>query len=99
MCFRSHCGLFDVSHMLQSHVYGRDRIKFIESLTVADVEGLAPNSGTLSLFTTDQGTISDDLIITKTDSDFIYLVTNAGCREKDVKLMRDREIDMKKYVQ
>ena len=53
--FRSHCGLFDVSHMLQSHVRGRDRVEFVESLTVADVEGLAPNTGTLSLFTTEQG--------------------------------------------
>ena len=40
---RSHCSIFDVSHMLQSHVYGKDRIKFIESLAVADVEGLKPN--------------------------------------------------------
>ena len=58
--FRSHCGLFDVSHMLQSHVYGRDRVQFVESLTVADVEGLQPNTGTLSLFTTEEGGISDD---------------------------------------
>ncbi len=72
--------------MLQSHVYGRDRVKFVESLTVADVQGLADNSGTLSVFTTAKGTISDDLIVTKTDKDYIYLVTNAGCRcrENDV---------------
>ena len=82
--------------MLQSNVYGRDRIQFIESLTVADVEGLKPSTGTLSLFTTEEGTISDDLIITKTDGDFLYLVTNAGCRDKDIKLMRDREREMKR---
>ena len=82
--------------MLQSHVHGRDRIRFIESLTVADVEGLQPNTGTLSLFTTEKGTISDDLIITKTDGDYIYLVTNAGCRDKDIKLMRDRERELKR---
>ena len=82
--------------MLQSNVYGRDRIQFIESLTVADVEGLKPSTGTLSLFTTEEGTISDDLIITKTDGDFLYLVTNAGCRDKDIKLMRDRERELKR---
>ena len=82
--------------MLQSHVGGRDRIQFIESLTVADVQGLETNTGTLSLFTTEKGTISDDLIITKADGDYIYLVTNAGCREKDIKLMRDREREMKR---
>merc|ERR1719370_530922 len=37
---RMHCSLFDVSHMLQSKVHGKDRIGFMESLTVADVDDL-----------------------------------------------------------
>lgn len=56
----------------------------MESLTSADIEGLAPNSGTLSVFTNEKGGIKDDLIVTKTDKDYIYLVTNAGCIEKDL---------------
>lgn len=31
---REHAAIFDVSHMLQSKMYGKDRVKFIESLTV-----------------------------------------------------------------
>lgn len=56
----------------------------MESLTTADVEGLAPNSGTLSVFTNEKGGIRDDLILSKTDQDYIYMVTNAGCIEKDL---------------
>ena len=36
------------------------------------------------MFTNDKGGIKDDLIVTKTDKDFIYMVTNAGCIDKDL---------------
>ncbi|CAB3399064.1 unnamed protein product [Caenorhabditis bovis] len=81
---RKHASIFDVSHMLQTHIVGKDREAFIESLTTADVQGLKPNSGTLSVFTNEKGGIKDDLIIMKTDKDFLFLVTNAGCINKDL---------------
>ncbi|RWS03370.1 hypothetical protein B4U79_12866 [Dinothrombium tinctorium] len=85
---RERSSIFDVSHMLQTIVRGEDRIEFIESLTVADVQGLQDNQGTLTLFTNNNGGIIDDLIVTKTSDNFLYVVSNAGCREKDVDLMR-----------
>lgn len=39
--------------------------------------------GTLSLFTNDKGGIVDDLIVTKTDQGYLYVVSNAGCADKD----------------
>ncbi|XP_064117076.1 aminomethyltransferase, mitochondrial-like isoform X2 [Macrobrachium nipponense] len=87
---RNHCGMFDVSHMLQSRVHGRDRVKFVESLIVGDIEGLPDNSGTLSLFTNDQGGIIDDLICSKTDLGYLYVVSNAGCKEKDLAHMKQQ---------
>ena len=72
--FRTKCSVFDVSHMLQTKVYGKDRDRFMESLTVADVKGLKENQGTLSLFTTPSGGIIDDLIINKTDWGHLYVV-------------------------
>lgn len=56
----------------------------MESLIPADMEGLTPDSGTLSVFTNDKGGIRDDLIATKTSSDHLYVVTNAGCIDKDL---------------
>lgn len=81
---RSDAGLFDVSHMLQTKVTGKDKISFMESLTVADVESLNENQGTLSVFTNDTGGILDDLIINKTTDGYLYVVSNAGCAEKDL---------------
>ncbi|KIH43399.1 glycine cleavage T-protein [Ancylostoma duodenale] len=99
---RNHVSIFDVSHMLQTHITGKDRIPFIESLTTADVEGLAPNSGTLSdaasilVFTNEKGGIKDDLIVTKIDRDFIYMVTNAGCIDKDLPYLQAHAAEWKK---
>lgn len=92
---RNNCGMFDVSHMLQSKVHGKDRIKFMESLIVGDIEGLADDTGTLSVFTNEQGGIIDDLICSKTSLGYLYVVSNAGCKEKDLAHMRERLADFK----
>lgn len=86
---REKASLFDVSHMLQVKIFGKDRVKFIESLVVGDIQGLDENSGTLSLFTNDQGGILDDVIVNVTDSDHLYIVSNAGCGDKITKLYNE----------
>ncbi|KAF7652405.1 hypothetical protein LDENG_00097310, partial [Lucifuga dentata] len=92
---REHCSIFDVSHMLQTKVHGRDRVKFMESLVVADIAELKDNQGTLSLFTTEKGGIIDDLIVTKTDQSYLYVVSNAGCADKDSVHMKARLAEFK----
>ena len=52
---RTNCSLFDVSHMLQTRVWGKDRVAFMESLTVADVENMKVNCGSLTVFTNSNG--------------------------------------------
>ncbi|XP_035886218.1 aminomethyltransferase, mitochondrial isoform X2 [Phyllostomus discolor] len=87
---RRHCSLFDVSHMLQTKIYGCDRVKLMESLVVGDIAELRPNQGTLSLFTNEAGGILDDLIVTNTSEGHLYVVSNAGCWDKDLALMQDK---------
>ncbi|GFO43960.1 aminomethyltransferase [Plakobranchus ocellatus] len=88
---REHVGIFDVSHMLQTRVVGKDRKAFMESMVVTDIEGLKDNQGTLTVFTNDQGGILDDLIINNTDKDFLYVVSNAGCADTDLAHMKANE--------
>uniref|UniRef100_A0A674C562 Aminomethyltransferase, mitochondrial n=1 Tax=Salmo trutta TaxID=8032 RepID=A0A674C562_SALTR len=78
---RQHSSIF-VS-LYQSKVHGRDRGKFMESMIVGDVAELKDNQGTLTLFTNDKGGINDDLTVTKTDQGCLYVVSNAGCADKD----------------
>ncbi|GMJ15290.1 hypothetical protein like AT1G11860 [Hibiscus trionum] len=81
---RQNGGLFDVSHMCGLSLKGKDCVPFLEKLVIADVAGLAPGTGTLTVFTNEKGGAIDDSVITKVKDDHIYLVVNAGCRDKDV---------------
>lgn len=36
---RDKCSVFDVSHMMQTKIHGKDRVKYMESLVVSDIEG------------------------------------------------------------
>ncbi|XP_067907519.1 aminomethyltransferase, mitochondrial isoform X2 [Heterodontus francisci] len=87
---RQHCSLFDVSHMLQSKVIGKDRVKFMESLVVGDIAELKDNQGMLSLFTSEKGGIMDDLIVSQTSDGYLYIVSNAGCADKDSAHMKEK---------
>lgn len=92
---RRHCSLFDVSHMLQTRVYGRDRVRFMESLVVGDIAELRPGQGTLTLLTNERGGIVDDLIVTNTAEEHLYVVSNAGCADKDRAVMEGRAAELR----
>ncbi len=51
---------------------------------MGDIAGLKNGTGTLSVLTNEKGGIIDDTVVTKVDDNHIYLVVNAGCREKDL---------------
>ncbi|NWV60236.1 GCST protein, partial [Malurus elegans] len=74
----------------QTLVYGRDRVRFMESLVVGDIAELKPGQGTLTLLTNEKGGITDDLIVTNTSEDYLYVVSNAACADKDLAILRDR---------
>uniref|UniRef100_A0A0D6QYW8 Aminomethyltransferase n=1 Tax=Araucaria cunninghamii TaxID=56994 RepID=A0A0D6QYW8_ARACU len=81
---RTNGSLFDVSHMCGLSLKGKDCIPFLEKLVVADVAGLPPSTGTLTVFTNEKGGAIDDSIVTKVNDKHIYIVVNAGCRDKDL---------------
>ena len=87
---RKSASLFDVSHMLQMMVKGKDCVDFMESITVADIATLKPNSGTLTLYTNDNGGIIDDLIVTKISQDSLFVVSNAGRIDQDLAHVNSR---------
>ena len=63
---RSHAGLFDVSHMGQIVVKGSAcSDQCLEKLMPIDLDLLAINQQAYSFLTTEQGTLLDDLIVTR----------------------------------
>lgn len=87
---RSKAGLFDVSHMLQHKFSGPGTTEFLEKITPSDLKSLKPFSSTLSVILNKDSGVVDDTIITKHGEDDFYVVTNAGCREKDLKFIAEQ---------
>ncbi|KAG7194928.1 Aminomethyltransferase, mitochondrial [Scheffersomyces spartinae] len=85
---RSKVGLFDVSHMLQHNVSGKDSVEFLQKITPIDLNSLPIGSFSLSVLLNEQGGVIDDCIITKHGDYEYYIVTNAGCRDKDVEFIK-----------
>ncbi|KAJ4380456.1 Aminomethyltransferase, mitochondrial [Didymella sp. IMI 355093] len=80
---REKASLFDVGHMVQHHFSGPGAEAFLESITPSSISTLPPNQSTLStLLHPETGGIVDDTVIARLPDRF-YVVTNAGCREKD----------------
>lgn len=80
---RMHAGLFDVSHMGEIDVRGREAIPFINRLCSNDVTKLADGQAHYSALTTPEGTVVDDLLVYRFHPEHLMLVVNASTTEKD----------------
>lgn len=82
---RSAAGLFDVSHMGQALLVGKDGDPAIalEKIVPGDIASLKPGQLRYTVLLNDDGGIIDDLMITRWDDTTLYLVVNAACKEKD----------------
>ncbi len=80
---RAAAGLFDVSHMGQIILGGRDAAAALEALVPVDVIGLAEGRQRYALFTNDQGGILDDLMVANR-GDHLFVVANAACKAADL---------------
>jgi aminomethyltransferase len=84
---RTHAGLFDVSHMGQARITGEAAA--LEGLTTLDIEALGPNQQKYTLLLTPEGGIMDDLMVSRPEDDFLFLVVNAATKGGDFAYMRD----------
>ncbi|XP_076240608.1 aminomethyltransferase, mitochondrial [Calliopsis andreniformis] len=92
---RTFASLFDVGHMMQTRISGRDATDFLESLTTSDLKNLKKGCAVLTVFTNENGGILDDLIITKDDDDKYFVVSNAGRRNEDSSLLVSQQENFK----
>lgn len=84
---RNSASIFDVSHMLQTNVRGKDCIPWFETICPVDLKGMPNGTSSLTVFLTDTGGIIDDLIVTKVNEETLYVVSNAGRMIADKKHM------------
>lgn len=80
---RQAAGLFDVSHMGEFEVKGKEASALIQHLTCNDVSALYPGRVQYSCLMNDRGGIIDDLLIYCHNEQHYLLVVNASNIEKD----------------
>src|SRR5437868_5376671 len=86
---RENAGLFDVSHMGQLLVHGRNVDAALETLMPGDFVNAADMKPKYSLLLTDDGGIIDDLMATRRGEDF-YVVVNGATKYGDITVMESR---------
>ena len=83
--------------MVQHNFSGPGATAFLETITPASISSLGTQrSGLSTLLWPVTGGIVDDTIITRLGPEKFYVVTNAGCREKDLAYFSEQLAEFKK---
>jgi len=90
---RNNAGLFDVSHMGEFTVKGRNAELFLSQLVPSSMTKMVPGRGMYTLLCLENGGVVDDLFIFMADIDNYYLVVNASTIEKDFAWLKNHLID------
>jgi aminomethyltransferase len=89
MAVRTGVGIFDVSHMGDIRLAGREALAAVQHISMNDASRLAIGQAQYSALLYPQGTFVDDVIVHRLAEDEYLLVINAGTREKDFNWVRD----------
>src|SRR5215813_11794590 len=81
---RTAAGLFDVSHMGEFEVRGRQALDLIQSVTTNDARKLIDGQAQYSAMAYPHGTVVDDLLIYRYTAEHFLVVVNAGNTGKDL---------------
>ena len=81
---RTHIGLFDVSHMGEIEIKGKDAFSFIQQLVTQDVsKAKVGEQIQYSLMCYPEGGVVDDILIYPLSTEHIFLCVNASNTDKD----------------
>lgn len=80
---RENCGVFDVSHMGEVRVKGKDAVRYMQHMTINDVSKLGDSQGQYSAILNERGGFVDDLIVYRLTADDFLICVNASNTDKD----------------
>lgn len=90
---RSTAGMFDVSHMGEIFVKGKDALNYLQYLLTNDISKAVENQIIYSPMCYPDGGVVDDLLVYKFNEEEYMLVVNAANTDKDFKWMIDNKKD------
>ena len=86
---RSKAGLFDVSHMGQIEIAGKNALAAVQNISANDANKLAMGQAQYSALTTPAGTFVDDVLVYRLGGEHYLIVVNAGNIEKGYKWIKE----------
>src|SRR5437762_3249818 len=78
LAVRTKAGLFDVSHMGEIELAGKDALAAVQLISTRDASRLNVGQAQYAGLTTPEGTFVDDLLVYRLANDHFLLVVNAG---------------------
>ena len=86
---RNDCGVFDVSHMGEVTVKGKDAERYVQHIFTNDVSKIEPGQILYGMMCYDNGGTVDDLLVYKMAVNDFFLVINAANIDKDWQWMQE----------
>ena len=83
LCVRNGVGVFDVSHMGEIDIRGKESKKLLQKLVTNDIEKMSDQSILYTLMCYEDGGVVDDLLVHRYSEDHYFLCVNAANSEKD----------------
>jgi aminomethyltransferase len=83
LAVRSAAGLFDVSHMGEIEIAGKDALAAVQHISSNDASRLQVNQAHYSALTTQNGTFVDDMLVYRFAPNHFLMVVNGSNEEKD----------------
>jgi len=87
---RTACGVFDVSHMGEVTVRGKDAERYVQHIFTNDVKGAPVGKIYYGMMCYEDGGTVDDLLVYKMGEDNFFLVINAANIDKDWAWMQEQ---------
>jgi aminomethyltransferase len=84
MAVRTAAGLFDVSHMGEVFVRGKDALEAVNRLVTNDIQRIGNGRAQYTLMCYPDGGVVDDLIVYRLSDEEVLICVNASNRAKDV---------------
>jgi aminomethyltransferase len=94
LAVRSAAGLFDVSHMGEIEIAGRNALAAVQHISSNDASRLQVNQAHYSALTTPNGTFVDDMLVYRFAPTHFLLVVNGSNEAKDYAWIAERVMDV-----
>ncbi len=89
MAVRTSAGLFDVSHMGEVRIFGKDAFNNVQRLVTNDCSHMYDGQVKYSPMCNENGGVIDDLLVYQKNKEDYLIVVNAANRAKDVEWMKN----------